>query len=126
MAGPQFITVDQMNLVTATSSNGRTMPFSQCGENYLLSKARSGDTSNELERVKQIPVIRRKTNSLLCRHYCTENFFEFPLQSIHCTTIIIKRTVYVMLLHNIKQHNVNVTLRNVTKRCCTQHKSSKT
>ncbi len=31
-----------------------------------------------------------------------------------------------MLLHNIKQHNVNVTWRNVTKRSCTQRKSSKT
>ncbi len=31
-----------------------------------------------------------------------------------------------MLLHNIKQHNVNITWRNVTKRSCSQHKSSKT
>jgi hypothetical protein len=31
-----------------------------------------------------------------------------------------------MLLHNVKQHNVNVTWRDVTKRSCTQRKSSKT
>ncbi len=31
-----------------------------------------------------------------------------------------------MLLHNVKQHNVNVTWCNVTKRSCTQRKSSKT
>jgi hypothetical protein len=31
-----------------------------------------------------------------------------------------------MLLHNVKQHNVNVTWRNVTKRSCTPRKSSKT
>jgi hypothetical protein len=31
-----------------------------------------------------------------------------------------------MLLHNVKQHNVNVTWRNVTKRRCSQRRSSKT
>jgi hypothetical protein len=37
-------------------------------------------------------------------------------------TELIKR----MLLYNGKQHNVNVTRGNVTKRSCTQRKSFKT
>ncbi len=33
---------------------------------------------------------------------------------------------FVMLLHNVKQHDVNVTWRNVTKRSCTKRKVFKT
>ncbi len=39
--------------------------------------------------------------------------------------LTVLHTVMTMLLHNIKQHNINITWRNVTKRSCTQCKSSK-
>jgi hypothetical protein len=39
---------------------------------------------------------------------------------------VLPEALFEMLLHNVKQHNVNVTGRNVTKCSCTQRKGSKT
>jgi hypothetical protein len=36
------------------------------------------------------------------------------------------KSIFMMLLHNVKQHNVNVTSHNVTNCSGTQRKSSKT
>ncbi len=57
--------------------------------------------------------MQRKVKCIKCKE---RRFFTF----IH--TVEVK----MMLLHNVKQHNVNVTWRNITKRSCTQGKSSKT
>ncbi len=47
---------------------------------------------------------------------------RFSCEKARCLFKVLR----LMLLHNVEQHNVNVTWCNVTKRSCTQRKSSKT